>query len=127
MGKLSAEHKQKILDARKFASENYLEFQLDSHTQLTSNKHCIMLETRSTLDSAWSPSYFYSTIHDAIRGYVKYAAKKKLRKSLSKDLAGLLNHLQDLERLVENTAKTIQEQIESASNDPILASFGEEK
>jgi len=129
MTKLSDETKQKIMDSKKKASERRLCFELDSHSRLTSNRHCVMIETRSKIEADWTAQYFYVSLIDAFRGYIKHRARKKLRKNLTGDLSGVLDHLQDLEKLVERTGVSLQKQFAeyvARIDDPVLASFVED-
>lgn len=125
MGKrvISLEHKQRLAEGRKENAASRISFVLDSHTRLSSDRHCFILDIRRNKESDWKGTYFYSTIADAIRGYIKYKSKKKLSRKATDDFSGLLEHLAAIEKLLEETANAVQTQILDTVNDPILASF----
>lgn len=118
----------------KSKKESFILCQLDKTTVLAATAKSYTIRERvKTKDGeyVWVSKYFYSEIGDAVRGYAKYALRrKKSKKKLDGSIGALISQIKKLEARVEKIGTMIDNTIRELERDPIenwLANKEQEK
>lgn len=96
---------------------------LDKDTRLVADKHCFMLQKEIKAKDGsmvWYSAYFYSSLGDALRGFIKHKARKAgLKVPNSKPMLDILDLIASLERTVLEVGDKLSKEWQSIVSDPI--------